>query len=103
MCLDNLKPTFNTMIIHGYRHLDHLNSSILMPRVPNKPQKDFQRQVQVKASALPPGLWEDGPWLSAWLCLIVFGGNPLWHPIANRHFPMTYAIWEVYRIPLGKW
>ena len=62
MCLENLKSTFNTMIISSRRHLDHLNSPILMPRVLKKATTgDFQRQVQAKASALPPGLWEDGP------------------------------------------
>ena len=97
MCLDNLKSTFNTMIISSKRHLDHLNSPILMPRVPKKPQF-WIFSARCKRRPAPCLLDFGRPWLSAWLCLTFFWGfcPPPRHPMANRQFPMKYAIWEVY-------
>ena len=97
MCLDNLKSTFNTMMISFSAWRDHLNSPILMSRVPNFHHKRiFSARCKRRPAPCLLDFGRTGPGYQPGFVWLFFWGNPLRHPMANRQFPMTYAIWEVY-------
>jgi hypothetical protein len=100
MCLDNLKSTFNTMMISFSAWRDHLNSPILMSRVPNFHHKRiFSARCKRRPAPCLLDFGRTGPGYQPGFVWLFLGKPP---KASHGESSVSYDICHLGSIPSGK-